>query len=266
MSILKHSRLRFLILPGGSPRLRFNGAGESGSSGGTGDGTSNSAVSETGSEAAAAAGPEAGGDAGAGSTGAQGDEPDDSEGADQLGDPGKRALDAMKAQRNQHRDAARAEKARADAAERERAALQAKLEGREDEHAAEQQRQQSEAAALAKANDRIRKAELRAAAAGKLANPADALAFIDLEQIAVDDDGAVDQDAIADQIDQLLTERPYLAAGGAQRFQGGADGGADKGATKPRQLTETDVKNMSPAEVNQAMQNGQLVNLMSGKK
>ena len=141
-------------------------------------------------------------------------------GEEALGDPGKKALDAMKAERN----AARAEaKARAD----EIAQLRAKIEGKEAEYAAEQARRATEAAALAKANERILKAEIRAAAAGKLADPADALRYLDTSTFEVGDDGETDAAAIAAAIDDLISTKPYLAAQG-RRFQGGGDGGARK--------------------------------------
>jgi len=56
------------------------------------------------------------------------------------------------------------------------------------------------------------RAEVRAAAAGKLADPSDALRFLDLAQFEVGEDGDIDQDEIADAIDELLTQKPYLAA------------------------------------------------------
>lgn len=151
-----------------------------------------------------------------------GDKPDeepDPEGADKLGDPGKRALDTMKAERK----AAREEAARAKA---ELEALQAKIAGQEAEHAAKVERDKVQAEALGKANERILKAEVRAVAAGKLADPADALRFIDLLTIEVDEEGEPDSAAITAAVEELVKNKPYLAAQGAPRFQGGADGGA----------------------------------------
>ena len=131
-----------------------------------------------------------------------GDE-DDPEGADQLGDAGKKALDAMKAK-------LKAERQRRIAAE---AALADNDTADDDDKA----RRQAESDALAKANTRIVKAEVRAAAAGKLADPADALNFIDLGEFEVGEDGDVDQDEIADAIDDLLRRKPYLAAQGGTK-------------------------------------------------
>ncbi len=143
-----------------------------------------------------------------------GDGGDDQDGADQLGDKGKRAIDRMKAK-------LATEKQKRVAAESRAAELEA---GNND--AAAQQRQ-VESAALVKANERIVRAEVRAAAAGKLADPGDAHRFLDLSQFEVGDDGEVDQDEIADAIDELLNEKPYLAA------HSGDKGGEKKKAPKP---------------------------------
>src|SRR5690606_35597831 len=114
-----------------------------------------------------------------------------------LGDAGKKALDAMKAERKAAKDAAAAEKARADA-------LQAKLDGKEAEHAAAQEKAATEKAALAKANDRILRSEVKAAAKGVLADPADAYKFLDLNSFEVSDDGEVDEAAIATALKDLI--------------------------------------------------------------
>jgi hypothetical protein len=169
-----------------------------------------------------------------------------------LGDAGKKALDAMKAERKTARDQAAAEKARADA-------LQAKLDGKEAEHAAELK---SEQAALAKYNDRILKSEVKAAATGVLADPADAYKFLDLSKFEVDDDGNVDESAIAKSLADLVKNKPYLAAQGGTRFQGTADGGARNDAAKLSQLSKADVDRMTPGEINKARREGRLDDLL----
>lgn len=146
-------------------------------------------------------------------------------GEEALGDAGKRALDAMKAERKAAREQAATEKARADS-------LQAKIDGKEAEHAAAEKAREVESAALAKANERILKAEVRVAAAGKLSDPADALRFLDLSDFEVGSDGEVDADALATAIDDLVKKKPYLAAQGGKRFQGTADGGARNESAK----------------------------------
>lgn len=158
-----------------------------------------------------------GGDGGEG----EGDPP----GAEHLGDPGKKALETMKAERKAAKDEAAREKARADA-------LQAEKDGKQAEHAAQLEREKVQAEALGKANERILKAELRAAATGKLSDPADALRFLDLGKFEVGADGEVPEDEIAKAIEDLVQSKPYLAAQGGKRFQGGADGGARNGSEK----------------------------------
>lgn len=158
------------------------------------------------------------------------------DGEDALGDKGKKALDAMKAERNRVREEARQMR-------EELEALKAQVEGREAEYKAEQEKRAAEQAALDKANERILKAEVRAAAAGKLSDPADALRFIDLSSLEVSDDGEVDADAIASAISDLITNKPYLAVQDGKRFQGDADAGTRKEA-RPAQLSKADVERL----------------------
>jgi len=141
-----------------------------------------------------------------------------------LGDAGKKALDAMKDKWHASRD--EAAKFKADLEE-----LRAKVDGKEKELASERERAAVEAAALSKANERILAAEIRAAAAGKLNDPADALRYLDTAKFEVSDDGSVDSAAIAAAITDLISSKPYLAVQDGTRFQGGADGGPRNGVT-----------------------------------
>lgn len=176
----------------------------------------------------------------------------DPDGADDLGDKGKRALDAMKAKLKTER-------------ERRRTA-EAKLQDKPaDGGDADQIQAKADAAATARANGRILRSELKAVATGKLINPKDALTFIDLDQFEVDEDGQVDEDEITDAIEDLLKERPYLAAATAKRFQGTGDGGAARKAGRPKQLSQQDLKSMSPEAIDKARIDGQLDDLMGGK-
>ena len=172
-----------------------------------------------------------------------------------LGDAGKKALDAMKAERNEAREAAK--KAAA-----ELATLKAAAEGREAEHAAQQDAQRVKDEALTAANVRILKAEIRAAAAGKLADPADALQFIDLSAFEVGADGDVDASAIGSAIDNLISTKPYLAAQGGKKFQGSADGGARNESTKTAQLSRSDMERMTPEQKASAYDAGQFDDLL----
>lgn len=129
-------------------------------------------------------------------------EPDAAEddGAEALGDAGKQALDRMKAKLKAAVERAKAAEARAAQA------------GDADE--GDTIRREAEAAALTKANTRIIRAEVKAAAATRLADPTDALNFLNLDAFEVDDDGDVDQAEIADAIEDLIRRKPYLAAQG----------------------------------------------------
>lgn len=168
------------------------------------------------------------------------DDDADPEGADQLGDRGKRALAAMKGKWRSERD--------------KRRELEQKMTtGQGDDAVA-----QATAAATAAANTRILKAEVRAAAKGRLADPKDALTFLDLSAFEVDEDGSVDEDEIAEAIEGLLKNKPYLAAATAKRFQGTGDGGAARKAGRPKQLRESDLKTMTAEQIVKAQDAGQL--------
>ncbi len=75
-------------------------------------------------------------------------------------------------------------------------------------------------------NARLVRAEVKAAAAGKLADPADAPRFIDLTKIKIGDDGEPDAKQIKKAIEDLLKERPYLA--GKQPWGDVGGGGHDQ--------------------------------------
>lgn len=74
---------------------------------------------------------------------------------------------------------------------------------------------------------RLIRAEVKAAAAGQLADPADAPRFVDLSAIKVGEDGEPDAKQIKKAIADLLKEKPYLAA---TTTQWGDVGGGHHGA------------------------------------
>jgi hypothetical protein len=183
--------------------------------------------------------------------------PEAIEGQEALGDPGKKALDTMKGERNAARDEAKALKARLDA-------LEAQAAGREAEHAAEIEKQRVKDEALSAANQRILRSELKAAATGKLADPADAALFVNLAEFTVSDDGDVDSGALDAAISDLLTRKPHLAA-----KQGRFDGSADQGGTRttgdPAQITLEQLKSMTPEQIVAADEAGQLKGVLGVK-
>lgn len=178
-----------------------------------------------------------------------------------LGDAGKKALDRMKADK-------RAAEQRARELEQRLAELEARENGREAEFEAAQEAQKVKDEALALANDRIKKAEIRAAAKGKVADEALAdlpvLMADALSEIEVGSDGEVDASQIARAINDLIASKPYLAAQGS-RFQGSADGGARKDDTKVAQLTRSDMERMTPEQIVEARAKGQFNDLLSGR-
>ena len=144
------------------------------------------------------------------------------EGESALGDAGKKALNAMKAEKKaalaQAREARTAlEKLQAELALKDKPA---------EEQALEAAKAEARAEAMSKANERILRSELRAAATGKLADPTDAALYIDLTSFEVGDDGDVDSDALGDAIADLIARKPHLAAAPTTRFAGQGDGGA----------------------------------------
>jgi hypothetical protein len=177
------------------------------------------------------------------------------EGADQLGDAGKKALDSMKGKWHEERDKRRALEARITALETPAPA------GNTDEPTADQIRAQAAREATEKANARILRSEVKAAAAGKFADPSDAALYLDLAKFEVDENGDVDAEEISDAIEELLTRKPHLAAT-ARRFQGTGDGGAQRTPAGPTQLTEADLDRMSPEQISKAKREGRLNKLL----
>lgn len=134
-----------------------------------------------------------------------------------LGDAGKAALEA---ERKARKDAERKLKAAEAAVEEARKAGLSEAE-RAVEDARKAAREETASAFKAK----LAASALRAAAAGKLADPEDAIRFLDLSAISVDDDGEVDTKDLASMVDGLLKEKPYLAGSAPAGKPGPLPGG-----------------------------------------
>lgn len=176
--------------------------------------------------------------------------------ADDLGDAGKRALDAER-------------KARADA-EKQAKALEKRLAEIEAQNMTETERAIAEARAegareaQSKIADRLVRAEIRIAAAGKVAPEAinDLPALMgELAQFA-DEAGEVDTDRITAAIADLVASRPFLAPQVADAKpapdpdQGAASGGGS-------QLTVDQLRSMSPEEAYAAFREGRAAAALS---
>ena len=181
---------------------------------------------------------------------------DTTEQTETLGEPGKKALEA---ERKARRDA---EKQLREFRDRITAMEEAQNKTAAEREALEQKRE-LEREALAKANERILAAELRAAATGKLADPSDALTFIDRTSFEVGDDGSVDASAISDAISDLVSKKPYLAARSEDQGPGSADGGA-RDVSRPRQWTRADLAGKTPTQIEEARVAGLLNDVLSG--
>jgi hypothetical protein len=174
------------------------------------------------------------------------------EGSDALGDAGKKALDAMKAKWQAERDKRKA-------ADAELAKLKLPKDGDQPDpkEIAEQARADARAEVLReRALDKI-----ETKAAKLFADPEDARALLAGQVEDFLDGDKVDIDAIEDALKDLLTKKPHLGAATAKRFQGGADGGARNGS-KVAQLTENDLKTMTPHQIEAARIKGQLNDLL----
>ncbi len=172
-----------------------------------------------------------------------------------LGPAGEKALAAEK-------DKRRAESAKRRELEAELAALKASASADTEKADLDAIKAQAVREANAAAAQRILRSEIKAAAAGKLADPADAYKFLDLADFEVNENGDVDTSEIADAITGLLTSKPYLKA--AQSGPGSADGGVRKGS-RPDQLTREQIQSMSSDAVEAARQKGQLNDLLGIK-
>lgn len=132
------------------------------------------------------------------------DEPDP-DGADALGDAGKKALDRMKAEKAAARKEAAAERKKATEALR-------KVQEFEDRDKSELDKATSKAEKAQETASRAIKRSVLAevkAAASDFADVEDAAAFLDLSSYA-DDDGEVDTEAIATDLAALLERKPHL--------------------------------------------------------
>jgi hypothetical protein len=93
------------------------------------------------------------------------------------------------------------------------------------------------AEALAEVNQKLVRAEVRAVAAAKLADPGDAVRLLDLDEFEVSDDGTIDTRALGNAIDKLVEAKPYLAkptgTTAPPRVPQGTRGGPGAPATEP---------------------------------
>lgn len=130
--------------------------------------------------------------------------------------------------------ALQAERSARKAAEKQIADLAAQLDAIRVEQMTDQEKAlaaaRSEAADAAKAETvatyerRLLEATVKAQAAGRFRDPADALRLIDLTDLPRGDDGVIDDATIAAALDQILTEKPYLGTDQTPSWPAGDQG------------------------------------------
>lgn len=129
-----------------------------------------------------------------------------------LGEAGERALEAMKKKERETR-------AKLREAQAEIAALTAPKDG---DKTPDQLREEIERGVRAEFNERLARAEVRAAAAASFADPEDAVTFLNMSEFDVDENGDIDPSDIEDALKDLLAKKPHLAK------QDAAQGGSKK--------------------------------------
>lgn len=154
-----------------------------------------------------------------------------------LGPKGEKALHAEKQKRRDAQKQLREWKALG----LKPADIKKMLDGRKDDDGqpdADTIREQAKAEAQAELMQSRVLDKIEAKAARAFADPDDAAALIMRDRDADEflDDGKIDVEAIQEALDELLETKPYLAAQGGRRFQGGGDGGPRK-EEKPRPKT-----------------------------
>ncbi|MFW0893540.1 hypothetical protein ACJV45_00705 [Gardnerella sp. Marseille-Q9181] len=140
----------------------------------------------------------------------------------------------------------------------------AKLQGREAEYQKAEELAKIQQQAIANANQRVLKSEIRAAAASVLENPSDATIFLDLSKFTVSDDGETNSEEINNALGALVKERPYLAK---RQQNTGVVSTPPSGARNQtvQQLTREQLKGMTSSEIAKADAEGRLNNILEGK-
>jgi hypothetical protein len=181
----------------------------------------------------------------------EGEEP-----AVELGDAGKKALDAMKAKWRAERDARKVAEDKLAAAAKPEPAEGGQVD-------VEELRKQIQADARAEVLRDRALDKIEAKAAGRFKDPEDALLRLGRNVDDFIDGNTIDLDAIEDALVELLEKRPDFGVtqGDTKRFKGTGDGGPKGAAGKP-QLTRADVERLAKegkhAEIEQARAEGRL--------
>lgn len=205
-------------------------------------------------EGADAAGSDDGSDADAAAGSADADKP--------LGPAGEKALQAEKDKRRAAQRELREWKSLGLTPEQIRSLNKPDADGGDQAPDLDAIREQARAEARAESLKDKAMDKLEAKAARLFKNPDDARKFLSDRVSDFIDGDTVDVEAITDAIGDLLMERPYLGVAqgdgdGRPKFSGTGDAGPRNG-NKPGQVTEDELKRMTPEQIVQARKEGRL--------
>lgn len=199
------------------------------------------------------------------------------EGYDEAGDAGKRAIDRMKAERNEHKTSATAAKAEKDRINAEfeayKAANPVATAAKKDEPNSDgkvtnegKSAEQVEKDLIARYSQGLLRSTVREIAGSTLADANDALVLGNWTDMTPNEFGEYDRSAITEKINELTKNKPYLLKS-TKKFEGAAEGGNQgQGANnETSQLSREDLKTMNPTQINEARAKGRLRDILSGK-
>lgn len=186
---------------------------------------------------------------------------------EELGDGGKKALDAERALRKEAEKAAKAAQAELDKLRTDQLP--------DTEKAIKEAADNARAATLAEVNAKLFAAKLEALTASNpaaqelLADAEVAVRLLSLDEIPVTSDGDIDTEAISAAVASFIEAKPYLAGATppGETPPAPLDLGQGARGTPPpqRQLNRSDLAGLTPEQIEQARQDGLLVDLLAGK-
>lgn len=129
-----------------------------------------------------------------------------------------------------------------------------------DEQQLDKIRREAEEAALAKASQRVIKSEIRVVAAQKGIDPDLASKLVDIDEVDVSEDGEIDRSHLESLIEELIGKYPTLKPSAQY-------GSADQGprGSYPKQLSKSDLENMSPEKAYEAYKKGLANKALTGR-
>lgn len=180
-----------------------------------------------------------------------------------LGDAGKRAIDRMKAERDEARRLLR-EAQNASQGQQSTTTDTSDRNGRKDDDNKGKSAEDVENEIIARLTAQALRSSVREVAGSKLADPNDALVLGNWSDMTPNEYGEFDRSAISQRIDELTKAKPYLLKT-EKKFEGSADSGNRGDNQVQGQVTREALKSMTPAEINKARADGRLRDVLSGK-